>query len=117
MTMPGAPTCVRCHADTEQPAVLCDDCRKEHDALYACPFCGGEALLTNAMGEAWVKCKICNASSGMRGNVNQAIAAWNIRAGVRARALVTALDEVVAIAAEHCDHWGLAKLQKVAIPR
>lgn len=47
--------------------------------LAACPFCGGEALLTTAMGESWVKCKICNASAGMRGSVDRAIAAWNTR--------------------------------------
>lgn len=48
--------------------------------LLPCPFCGGEARLTAAMGETWMRCIDCNAGSEMSGSRALAIAAWNRRA-------------------------------------
>ena len=44
------------------------------------PFCGGEATVMEAMGEAWVKCCECHSSNGVStGERARAIAAWNER--------------------------------------
>ena len=50
------------------------------EKLLPCPFCGGEARLTAAMGETWMRCIDCNAGSEMSGSRALAIAAWNRRA-------------------------------------
>ena len=49
------------------------------EKLLPCPFCGGEARLTAAMGETWMRCIDCNAGSEMSGSHALAIAAWNRR--------------------------------------
>lgn len=45
-----------------------------------CPFCGGKPLLREAVGESWVVCQSCQASTVMRTNKESAISAWNTRA-------------------------------------
>lgn len=53
---------------------------EEHNRklLKPCPFCGGEAKIGIGMGEYWVMCTNCEASSGMS-TVNGAIELWNRR--------------------------------------
>lgn len=48
--------------------------------LKPCPFCGGEAMLFDAVGEMWACCKTCLASSRMHSDPIKAAAAWNARA-------------------------------------
>jgi Lar family restriction alleviation protein len=48
--------------------------------LKPCPFCGGTAHLTEGMGEFWVLCRSCGASSMTAINEEQAIILWNPRA-------------------------------------
>lgn len=50
------------------------------DELKPCPFCGGEAMLFDAVGEMWASCKTCLASSRMHSDPIKAAAAWNARA-------------------------------------
>ena len=48
--------------------------------LKPCPFCGSKILnVTNAMGEWWVDCKGCAASTIMASTEEKAIEAWNRR--------------------------------------
>lgn len=45
--------------------------------LSPCPFCGCvEPKITNAMGEWWVCCPNCKASSDMSANYDAAVDAW-----------------------------------------
>lgn len=53
-----------------------------NDELKPCPFCGGEAMLFDAVGEMWACCKTCLASSRMHSDPIKAAAAWNDRAAV-----------------------------------
>lgn len=50
--------------------------------LKPCPFCGApekSLVLTTAMGESWIKCLDCHASTEMTGTKESAVAAWNRR--------------------------------------
>ena len=52
--------------------------------LLPCPFCGSDtAQLTEAMGEAWIRCPSCDASAGMSSHAPLAIKNWNARATKR----------------------------------
>lgn len=51
------------------------------DSLNGCPFCGGDASITEGMGEYWVLCDECKASGAMAGSKEGATAAWNKRGG------------------------------------
>lgn len=53
------------------------------EGLKPCPFCGGQAVLTEAMGEAWVNCLYCSASSRMMSTRESAAERWNSRAPVK----------------------------------
>lgn len=50
------------------------------DELLPCPFCGGEAHIITAVGESWVLCEKCRATTEMHASKQLAIAAWNRRA-------------------------------------
>jgi Lar family restriction alleviation protein len=50
-----------------------------NQGLKPCPFCGGEADPVRAMGETWVRCMSCDASSRASSNHDHGIAAWNTR--------------------------------------
>lgn len=67
------------------------------DELKPCPFCGGEAMLFDAVGEMWACCKTCLASSRMHSDPIKAAAAWNARAAVT--------DEQFAMAVHDGDAW------------
>ena len=54
----------------------------EQESMKPCPFCGGEAMLFDAVGEMWACCKTCLASSHMHSDPIKAAAAWNARAAV-----------------------------------
>ena len=54
----------------------------EQESMKPCPFCGGEAMLFDAVGEMWACCKTCLASSRMHSDPIKAAAAWNARAAV-----------------------------------
>lgn len=49
--------------------------------LEHCPFCpsGGDPRIVTAMGEAWVLCYECGASSEMKATVENAVKHWNMR--------------------------------------
>lgn len=49
--------------------------------LEHCPFCpsGGDPRIETAMGEAWVLCHECGASSEMKATVEGAVKHWNTR--------------------------------------
>jgi Lar family restriction alleviation protein len=50
------------------------------EVLKTCPFCGEkEPTLHTAMGESWVSCQTCGASSNMKRGETEARAAWNMR--------------------------------------
>lgn len=68
-----------------------------NDELKPCPFCGGEAMLFDAVGEMWACCKTCLASSRMHSDPIKAAAAWNSRAAVT--------DEQFAIAVHDGEAW------------
>lgn len=55
-----------------------DSLREE--TLKPCPFCGGEAAITHAVGEHWARCMTCEASTVLCTSRDRAIAAWNRRA-------------------------------------
>lgn len=48
--------------------------------LLPCPFCGGHAVERAGMGESWICCALCGASTDLIGMDAAAIAAWNRRA-------------------------------------
>lgn len=48
--------------------------------LKPCPFCGGEAHIVTAVGESWVLCDKCRATTEMHASKQLAVAAWNRRA-------------------------------------
>lgn len=54
--------------------------RAEVEALLLCPFCGCEGEIIRAVGETWVKCRGCNATSQGCSRHEAGIAAWNRRA-------------------------------------
>jgi Lar family restriction alleviation protein len=47
--------------------------------LRPCPFCGGCPKATESMGEVWILCKKCGASSGMHNEMWSVVKAWNTR--------------------------------------
>ena len=47
--------------------------------LKPCPFCGGEAKLKTAVGEYWVLCPTCKASSDSISNDETIVKQWNTR--------------------------------------
>lgn len=47
--------------------------------LKPCPFCGGNAEVTYAMGEYWARCPRCRASGSMEQTEGLAIEAWSRR--------------------------------------
>lgn len=55
---------------------------KGHDELKPCPFCGGEAHIITAVGESWVRCDKCRATTEAYTDEQLTIAAWNRRAKV-----------------------------------
>ena len=63
------------------------------DELKPCPFCGGEAMLFDAVGEMWACCKTCLASSRMHSDPIKAAAAWNARAAVTDEPFATAVHD------------------------
>lgn len=63
------------------------------DELKPCPFCGGEAMLFDAVGEMWACCKTCLASSRMHSDPIKAAAAWNARAAVTDEQFATAVHD------------------------
>lgn len=50
------------------------------DRVLPCPFCGGRPAQMSVMGEHWVLCPSCRASSGMTSSAESAREAWNRRA-------------------------------------
>ena len=52
----------------------------DSQTLRRCPFCGGKALIVTAVGESWVLCSKCKATTSMHTSERFAIAAWNRRA-------------------------------------
>lgn len=50
--------------------------------LEPCPFCGGLAEISTAVGESWAVCLECGANGPMFGSAESAAAAWNTRAAV-----------------------------------
>lgn len=50
------------------------------EELLPCPFCGGEAHIITAVGESWVLCDKCKATTEAHTSRQFAIAAWNRRA-------------------------------------
>ena len=48
--------------------------------LLPCPFCGGEARIVTAVGESWVLCNKCKATTEAHTSRQFAIDAWNRRA-------------------------------------
>jgi Lar family restriction alleviation protein len=50
------------------------------DELKPCPFCGGEARLTQTGVSPYVVCERCSNSTALHGTQELAIAAWNTRA-------------------------------------
>jgi Lar family restriction alleviation protein len=47
--------------------------------LKKCPFCGGEPVLIEAMGEVWYNCTDCCASVNMATSEKEAARLWNKR--------------------------------------
>ena len=47
--------------------------------LKPCPFCGGEAYLSEQYGTCFVRCKECGAMGGAFDNAGDAKSAWNNR--------------------------------------
>ena len=63
---------------------ICRICKKKLDESQVekeknCPFCGGKAHLQYAVGEYWVTCDECKASTTMFTNMKMAVEAWNKR--------------------------------------
>jgi Lar family restriction alleviation protein len=52
----------------------------ENIELKPCPFCNGMPHIHEAVGEAWVHCQDCGASSEMQDAIADAAEAWNRRA-------------------------------------
>jgi hypothetical protein len=50
--------------------------------LLPCPFCDGTPAICHGLGEDWVVCSLCGASTRMLSNREMAIAAWNRRAAL-----------------------------------
>ncbi len=48
--------------------------------LAPCPFCGGAPSVRQAMGETWVVCGSCSASTQSKGRETVAFDLWNRRA-------------------------------------
>ena len=52
--------------------------------LKPCPFCGSDMCQTYLLGDSvYVRCNMCNSTSGVKENREIAIKAWNRRAEVR----------------------------------
>lgn len=50
------------------------------EGLAACPFCGSKAAeVCSGVGEFWVLCTHCKASSGMKNSKADAVEAWEQR--------------------------------------
>lgn len=49
------------------------------EGLKPCPFDGEPAVARDAMGEHWIACEHCDATSRMTSSLADAIAAWNRR--------------------------------------
>jgi hypothetical protein len=60
--------------------------------LLGCPFCGGEASLTRALGESWVRCMTCDSTSPMTSRDYRAVELWNTRAEPQSPALDVEAD-------------------------
>jgi len=72
-----------CHECWEGLVALHIKSYGDEPELEPCPFCGGEAVLTNYAGSniPVVECKNCYAKSPGEGDSDEAIAAWNRREG------------------------------------
>jgi len=66
--------------------------------LEPCPFCGGAPGIRQAMGETWVVCGSCSASTQSKGRESVAIDLWNRR--VTAASAQAAIDAEKAKVAE-----------------
>lgn len=57
------------------------------DKLKPCPFCGGKNIymFTDIMSRWWVFCKDCDVQAGRHETKEQAVDAWNRRAGEESR--------------------------------
>lgn len=71
----------------------------EAERLLPCPFCGGEATMWGACGQApeqWVKCNRCGASGDTASGEERAAKKWNTRAqSARIAALEEALRGII----------------------
>ena len=76
--------------------------------LLPCPFCGGEAEMTeNSF--IWVAiCKTCGGSTGLLDTEAEAVAAWNTRAERTCKRLVHGMerDRMVATVSWTCSECG-----------
>ena len=54
------------------------------DQLKPCPFCGSSMCQTYLAGESvYVRCNMCNSTSGEKNSREAAVKAWNRRADVK----------------------------------
>ena len=51
------------------------------EQLKSCPFCGSTVLDMHHTMKYWVVCEICHAEGPTRSKKDEAVQAWNTRAG------------------------------------
>ena len=51
------------------------------EGLLECPFCSGDALITNSQKEYAVECQDCGCNTGWWLRSDTAVKSWNTRAG------------------------------------
>ena len=89
------------------PAPSADD---REEALLPCPFCGSRSIrLHDRMHapEAWVRCRVCLASTEAHGNEATAITDWNRRDGVAAAIATARREERAACRTATCQYCRL----------
>jgi len=52
-------------------------------ALLPCPFCGHEGKMVSGMGESWVRCPACDATTKMMSREADSAVWWNKRCAER----------------------------------